>query len=370
MDAFQMSNKSNRALITGGMGFIGSHLSEALLQLGYEVTVIDNLSTGSFDNIRHLVGLPGFSFVIEDIKNENVLDRLASQSDIIFHLAAVVGVRLIVESPMNTIRNNVEGTEVVLKTALRYRAKVLIASTSEVYGKANNIPYSEESDIVLGPSSCNRWAYAASKLIDEFMGLAYYREKGLPVVVFRMFNTVGPRQSAQYGMVVPNFIRQALKGEPLTVYGDGQQTRCFTHVKDTVRALIMLMENPEAVGQVFNIGSNEEVSIMELAHRVLELTDMHKYGQDTTLGSIIHRDLHPVYIPVTSDGNKRIKLMTYKEAYGNSFEDMRRRVPDISKINHLTGWTPTYSLDQIIQDILCHFATNQTPEDLTAQNQK
>lgn len=365
-------SKGNRVLITGGMGFIGSHLSEALLKLDYQVTVLDNLSTGSFKNIQHLVGVPGFSFVIEDVKNEIVLDRLASQSDIIFHLAAVVGVRLIVESPMNTIQNNVEGTEIVLKTALRYHSKVFIASTSEVYGKADKIPYSEENDTVYGPSSVNRWAYAASKLIDEFLGLAYYREKGLPVIVFRLFNTVGPRQSAQYGMVLPHFVQQALQGEPLTVFGDGQQSRCFVHVRDVVDALIRLMDCPEAVGQVFNIGSTEEVTILELANRVLELSDAYLYlygqGQTAFANPISARDLQRVNIPVTGNGKSRIKMMSYKEAYGNSFEDMQRRVPDTSKISKLTDWEPIYSLDQIIQDVLIQTATSQgerrVPEEL------
>lgn len=370
MVTFHPSKLANRVLITGGMGFIGSHLSEALLRLGYTVTVLDNLSTGSFENIQHLVGLPGFSYIIEDVKNEMVLDRLASQSDIIIHLAAVVGVRLIVESPMNTIRNNVEGTEVVLKTALRYRPKVLIASTSEVYGKADSFPYNEESDIVLGPSSCNRWAYAASKLIDEFLGLAYYREKGLPVVVFRLFNTVGPRQSPQYGMVLPRFVQQALRGEPLTVYGDGQQSRCFMHVKDAVQALIQLMECPEAVGQVFNVGSDEEVTILGLANRVLELTDIQTKEHLALSNSIPINEFQPVYIPLTSNGKNRIKMMTYKEAYGNGFEDMKRRVPDTSRIHKLTGWSPAYTLDQIIQDVLCQHLSTQMLEGTPAQSRK
>src|SRR5437016_425321 len=248
-------------LITGGAGFIGSHLAEALLERGHEVTVIDNLSTGRFDNVQHLVerrsainSRPSFKFAIDSITNEIVLDRLTSECDIIFHLAAAVGVKLILESPVHTIETNVMGTEAVLKAALRYRAKVIIASTSEVYGKGNSVPFREDDDVVLGPTCRSRWAYAASKMVDEFLALAYYQEKGLPVVVVRLFNTVGPRQTGRYGMVVPRFVSQAVRNEPITVYGDGTQSRCFCDVSDVVLALVGLAQHPEAVGKVYNIG--------------------------------------------------------------------------------------------------------------------
>ena len=324
---------STHYLITGGAGFIGSHLCEALLDGGHIVTVIDDLSTGRFENIQHLVDRhrpeERFRFAIDTIANQAVLDRLASQCDIIIHLAAAVGVRLIVENPVHTIETNVMGTEAVLKAALRYRAKVLIASTSEVYGKGNRVPFREGDDVVLGPTSRNRWAYAASKMVDEFLALAYWREKGLPVVVFRLFNTVGPRQTGRYGMVVPRLVRQALEERPLTVYGDGQQSRCFLHVQDAVAAILALAENPAAVGQVFNIGSTEEVSIRALAERVLA-----QAGAEASEG--------------------RITLVPYEQAYAAGFEDMRRRVPDIGRLRELTGWKPQRSLDKILADTTNH----------------
>ena len=326
------SNRPNRALITGGAGFIGSHLAEALLARGDTVTIIDNLSTGKFDNITHLVGHPRFRFAIDDITNEMVMDRLASECDVIFHLAAAVGVMLIVEQPVHTIETNVMGTEAVLKAALRYRAKVLLASTSEVYGKGNQIPFREEDDVVLGPTCRSRWAYAASKMVDEFLGLAYHREKGLPVTVFRLFNTVGPRQTGQYGMVIPRFVQQALKGEPLTVYGDGRQSRCFLHVEDAVEAILALAEAPEAVGEVFNIGSTVEVDIAALAQRVIELASG---GQGE---------------------GAQVRFIPYEEAYAVGFEDMRRRVPDISKIRRVTGWAPVRSLDETLIDVVREFS--------------
>ena len=261
-----------RYLITGGAGFIGSHLAEALLAEGHQVTIIDDLSTGRFENIAHLRGRPGFRFAIDTITNEIVLDRLASECDAICHLAAAVGVDLIVRRPVYTIQNNVMGTEAVLRAAVRYRVPVLIASTSEVYGKGARVPFQEDDDVVLGPTSRSRWAYAASKMIDEFLGLAYHREVGLPVVIARFFNTVGPRQTGRYGMVVPRFVQQALQNEPITVYGDGQQSRCFCDVADVVRAIQGLMTHPEAVGRVFNVGSTEEVTIEALAHRVKAIT--------------------------------------------------------------------------------------------------
>ena len=317
------------ALITGGAGFIGSHLAETLLARGDSVTVIDDLSTGSFANIEHLTGNPRFRFAIESITNEVVLDRLASECNVIYHLAAAVGVQLIIQQPVHTIETNVMGTEAVFKAALRYRAKVLVASTSEVYGKSGRVPFAEDDDITLGPTSRNRWAYAATKMVDEFLALAYHREHGLPVVIFRLFNTVGPRQTGRYGMVIPRFVRQALAGEPLTVYGDGSQSRCFCNVSDSVRAIAGLAEAPEAVGRVFNIGSTEEVTILELARRTLALA---------------------------SDGDdnwqQQIRFISYEDAYALGFEDMQRRVPDISRIGQTIGWSPLIPLDTTLQQVI------------------
>jgi UDP-glucose 4-epimerase len=312
-----------RYLITGGAGFIGSHLAESLLDQGDSVTIIDNLSTGKFENIQHLVGNPNFRFAIDTITNEVVMDRLASNCDVIFHLAAAVGVQLIVEHPVHTIETNVMGTEAVLKAALRYRAKVLLASTSEVYGKGNGIPFSEEDDVLLGSTSRSRWAYAASKMVDEFLGLAYQREYDLEVVIMRFFNTVGPRQTGRYGMVIPSFIRQAIRNEPITVYGDGTQSRCFCDARDVVKALIGLANHPNASGQVYNIGSTEEVTIKELAERVIKIT---KSNSDIT------------YIP-------------YDQAYAPGFEDMRRRVPDLNRIINLLDWAPQRKLDDILESV-------------------
>lgn len=331
-----------RILITGGAGFIGSHLAEALLGQGHQVTVIDNLSTGRFSNIKQLVdqdckdnGRSSFRFAIDSITNEIVLDRLVSESDLIFHLAAAVGVKLIVENPVHTIETNIMGTEAVLKAALRYRVKVLVASTSEVYGKGNQIPFRENDDVVLGPTSRSRWAYAASKMVDEFLALAYWHEKGLPVVITRLFNTVGPRQTGQYGMVVPRFVQQALKGEPLSIYGDGKQSRCFLHVRDAVAALISLMQSPKAVGEVFNIGSTEQISIEDLARTVLVLVQ--KKGG----------------IP-SEDRAKSLEFIPYEKAYAEGFEDMFQRVPDISKIVEFVGWKPVHSLQDILIDVISH----------------
>lgn len=322
-----------RTLITGGAGFIGSHLAELLLGRGHHVTIIDDLSTGSLANVQHLVGHERFRFAIETIGNEMVLDRLASECDVIFHLAAAVGVQLIIQRPVHTIETNIMGTEAVLKAALRYRAKVLVASTSEVYGKSEHVPYSEANDVVLGPTVRNRWAYAASKMVDEFLALAYHREHGLPVVISRLFNTVGPRQTGQYGMVIPRFVQQALAGQPLTVYGDGSQTRCFCNVADTVQALAGLAEADEAVGQVFNVGSTEEISILELAQRTLAL--VHGGNGDAM------RD--------------QVTLVPYAEAYAAGFEDMLRRVPDISKIRQAIGWQPTIPLDETLRQVMAYY---------------
>jgi len=323
--------KPYRAMITGGAGFIGSHLAESLLEHGHQVTVIDDLSTGRYENIQHLVDRPNFHFAIDTITNEVVMDRLASECDVIFHLAAAVGVMLIVERPVHTIETNVMGTEAVLKAALRYRAKVLIASTSEVYGKGNQVPFREDDDVVLGPTSRSRWAYAASKMVDEFLALAYFREKNLPVVIFRLFNTVGPRQTGQYGMVIPRFVQQALRGEPITVYGDGQQTRCFIHVADAVEAILALADSPQAVGEVFNIGGTEEITIASLAERIIEMVRTRSDGED----------------PVGE-----IRFVPYDEAYAVGFEDMRRRVPNTTKILEFTGWKPNRSFDQVLRDII------------------
>jgi UDP-glucose 4-epimerase len=323
-----------RALITGGAGFIGSHLAETLLERGHQVTVIDDLSTGRFENIRHLVGRPGFRFAIDSITNPLVLDRLASECDIIFHLAAAVGVMLIVDKPVHTIETNVMGTEAVLKAALRYRAKVLLASSSEVYGKGNQSPFNENDDIVLGPTSRSRWAYAASKMVDEFLALAYHREKDLPVVVFRLFNTVGPRQTGRYGMVIPRFVRQALGSEAITVYGDGGQTRCFLHVVDAVEAILALADCQEAIGEVFNIGSTEEVRIIDLARKIIQLV---RGDNEDSIGEGVSDTIS--YIP-------------YDKAYAIGFEDMRKRVPDNTKIHTYTGWSPSHTLEQTLRAIL------------------
>jgi len=314
---------NERILITGGAGFIGSHLTEALLAAGKQVSVLDDLSTGRFENIAHLVGRPGFSFAVDSITNHMVLDRLASECQVIVHLAAAVGVQLIVEHPVHTIETNIMGTEAVLQAASRYKAKVLIASTSEVYGKGIRVPFREEDDVVLGPTNKSRWSYAASKMVDEFLALAYHQSRGLPVVIARLFNTVGPRQTGRYGMVIPRFVNQALAGDPITVFGDGRQSRCFCDVSDTVRALVDLASHPQAIGRAFNVGSTDEVAILDLAERVKGIT-----GSDSA-----------------------IQLIPYDQAYAPGFEDMRRRVPDISRIHALTGWRPQRILDEILTDV-------------------
>jgi UDP-glucose 4-epimerase len=354
VQAFKRSTASLRYLITGGMGFIGSHLAEALLEQGHEVTIVDDLSTGQFQNIEHLVNHPNFRFAVDNITSQVVLDRLVSECDVIFHLAAAVGVKLVVEDPVRTIETNVMGTDAVLTAALRYRTKVLIASTSEVYGKGMRIPFAESDDCVLGPTSHSRWGYAASKMVDEFIGLAYHRQKGLPVVIFRLFNTVGPRQTGHYGMVIPRLVQQALRGETLTVYGDGQQSRCFVHVADVIEALLALANCPEAVGQVFNVGSTEEVSILQLARRVLQVTDEHR-ADVPNARSVNGHAIEPE--------NERLKFVPYAEAYAAGFEDMRRRVPDTSKIHRYIGWKPRRTLDDILHDVVASF-TNDTVEEL------
>jgi UDP-glucose 4-epimerase len=316
-----------RALITGGAGFIGSHLSEALLDAGHQVIILDNLSTGSIDNITHLKGRAGFSYHIESVNTEPLLAELIDQADVVFHFAAAVGVRLIVEQPVHTIETNVHGTEVVLKHANKKKKLVFLASTSEVYGKSDDVPFREDSDLVLGATAKHRWAYACSKAIDEFLALAYWKERKLPIVIVRFFNTVGPRQTGQYGMVIPNFVRQALAGEAITVFGDGTQSRSFTHVTDVVGALIALMNEPKAIGQVINIGHTEEITMRALADRVRSLT-----------GS-----------------TSSIRLVPYDEAYESGFEDMPRRLPDLSKIQSMIGYRPRFSLDDILVHVIEYF---------------
>lgn len=337
----------DRVLITGGSGFIGSHLTEALLKHGCQVTIIDDLSTGRFENISHLVGHPRFRFVIDSIMNEGVMDRLARECQVIFHLAAMVGVELIVKNPLRVIETNILGTHEVLRLANRYHKKILIASTSEVYGKSTQIPFREDDDRVLGPTTKCRWSYATSKAVDEFLGLAYNRQLGLPVVIFRLFNTIGPRQSGQYGMVAPRFVQQALKGEPLTIYGDGQQSRCFCDVLDAVRALIGLMESPQAVGQVFNVGSTDEVTILELAQKVL--TAVNRVNRvDSDAKSKLDDQ---------SQIQSQIRFVPYEQAYEPGFEDMRRRVPDITKVKATIGWEPRITLEETIFRIIEGFST-------------
>jgi UDP-glucose 4-epimerase len=313
-------------LITGGAGFIGSHLAEALLARGDRVSVIDDLSTGAIANVRHLKGHPHFSYTLDSVTNEQALGELIDECDVVVHLAAVVGVQLVVQSIVRTIETNVAGTEAVLKWAAKKGKPVLIASTSEVYGKGIQLPFREDADMVLGPSYMGRWSYACSKLLDEFLALAYYKERDLPVIVARFFNTVGPRQTGRYGMVIPRFVRAALRGEPIQVYGDGQQTRCFTYVGDAVSAVLGLLDHPGAVGQIFNIGNPEETTIENLARRVVELAES---------------DSPVVFVP-------------YEQAYEAGFEEMQRRVPSIEKISALTGFRPTLSLDEILQRVIAH----------------
>jgi len=313
-----------RVLITGGAGFIGSHLADAYLKRGDEVCVIDDLSTGRIENIQHLKGQPRFEYTIDSVHNRPLTAELVDGCDVVFHLAAAVGVKLIVESPVRTIETNVSGTEVVLSLANKKKKKVLIASTSEVYGLSTDVPFREDGNLVMGATTKGRWSYACSKAIDEFLALAYWREKKLPTIVVRLFNTVGPRQTGQYGMVIPTFVKQALAGRPITVYGDGEQSRCFGYVGDVVEALIKVMDHNDAVGNVFNIGSNEEISILGLAQRVKELTQS---------------DSEIVFIP-------------YDEAYEEGFEDMPRRIPDITKVGELVGFQPKMSLDGILHSVI------------------
>lgn len=311
-------------LITGGAGFIGSYLAEALLARGDRVSIIDDLSTGAVANIRHLKTNPHFSYTLDTIMNEPTLAELIDECDVVVHLAAAVGVQLIVQNPVRTIETNVAGTEVVLKWAAKKGKQVLIASTSEVYGKSTDLPFREDADLLLGSSYMSRWSYACSKLLDEFLALAYYKERDLPVTLARIFNTVGPRQSGRYGMVIPRFVRAAIHDEPLHVYGDGQQRRCFTYVGDTVTAILGLLDNAAAIGEIVNIGSQNETTIEGLARRVIELA-----GSRSTV----------IFVP-------------YDQAYEAGFEDMRRRVPSTEKLQRLTGTTPTFGLDSILEAVI------------------
>lgn len=316
-----------RYLITGGAGFIGSHLADALIARGDEVTALDNLATGSLENVRHLEGNPGFRLVVGSILDPSLVAELVEGCDVVVHLAAAVGVKWIIDNPLASIQTNIRGTEVVLDAANRYKRMALLASTSEVYGKNAQGALAEDDDRVVGSTAVSRWLYATTKACDEFLALAYHREKHLPVVIVRFFNTVGPRQTGQYGMVVPRFVKQALLGQPLTVFGDGQQTRCFTDVQDAVRSVIALVDTPTAVGRIFNVGGSQEVSIEELAQRVIAMT------QSTS---------EIVYVP-------------YDQAYEKGFEDMRRRVPDTSRLREAIGFAPDTPLETTLRRVIDYF---------------
>ena len=317
-----------RVLITGGSGFIGSHLADLYLSRGDEVSIIDDLSTGSIDNIAHLKSHPRFHYTIDTVQNVPLVAELVDACDIIIHLAAAVGVKLIVESPVRTIETNVRGTEILLSVANKKKKRILIASTSEVYGLSTDVPFREDGNLVMGATTKGRWSYACSKAIDEFLALAYWREKKLPTTVVRLFNTVGPRQTGQYGMVIPTFVKQALSGRPITVYGSGEQTRCFGYVGDIVKALVALMDHPDAIGNVYNIGSSEEISINALAERV--------------------RDL--------ANSQSEIMHIPYGEAYEEGFEDMPRRVPDTTKVHKLVGFRAETTLDAILKEVIAYYS--------------
>ena len=318
-----------KILITGGAGFVGSHLADKFIGQGHEITVIDDLSTGRYSNVEHLEGNPNFRLIIDTVLNADLMEELIRETDRVFHMASAVGVRLIMEQPVKTIETIFHGTDVVLKYCSRYRKRVLIPSTSEVYGKGASIPFREEDDLLTGATDKHRWAYACAKTLDEFLALAHWKETRLPVVVVRLFNTVGPRQTGQYGMVVPRFVHSAIKNEPITVFGDGTQQRCFGHVLDVVEGLSKLLESPQCFGQVINLGNDEEVSILGLAEKAIELT-----------------------------GSKsEIRYIPYEEAYGDGFEDMRRRVPGLEKAKKLIGYQPTRSLADIINDVAAEAET-------------
>lgn len=313
-------------LITGGAGFVGSHLADLILSRGDSVTVIDDLSTGSMRNIAHLRSHPEFRYVIDDVNTRHVTAELVDEADAVFHLAAAVGVRLIVDDPIRTIETNIRCTEVVLEMAAKKKKKVMVASTSEVYGKTDRFPFDEAGDLVLGPTNKSRWNYAASKMVDEFLALAYSKQRGLPVFVVRLFNTVGPRQTGQYGMVVPRFVEQALAGDPITIYGDGTQRRCFGHVNDVVEGILGLMDCDSSVGQVFNVGSQEEISIHNLALRVREM----------------------------ANSSSDLAFIPYEQAYEEGFEDMPRRIPNLTKIHGAIGYQPKRTLEMIIRDVISY----------------
>jgi UDP-glucose 4-epimerase len=316
-----------KILITGGAGFVGSHLADKIIGQGHEITVIDDLSTGRYANVEHLEGNPNFRLIIDTVLNAELMEELIRETDRVFHMASAVGVRLIMEQPVKTIETIFHGTDVVLRYCSRYRKRVLIPSTSEVYGKGASIPFREEDDLLTGATDKHRWAYACAKTLDEFLALAHWKETRLPVVVVRLFNTVGPRQTGQYGMVVPRFVHSAMKNEPITVFGDGTQQRCFGHVLDVVEGLSKLLESPQCFGQVINLGNDEEVSILGLAEKAIELT-----------------------------GSKSdVRYIPYEEAYGDGFEDMRRRVPGLEKAKKLIGYQPTRSLENIINDVANEF---------------
>ncbi|MGA9780751.1 MAG: NAD-dependent epimerase/dehydratase family protein [Terracidiphilus sp.] len=312
-----------KVLITGGAGFIGSHLAERYLKEGCSVSIIDDLSTGSIDNIAHLKGMPGFHYTIGSVFSASTVAEWVDWSDVVFHMAAAVGVRLVVDSPVKTIETNVHGTEVVLNASAKKGKRVIIASTSEVYGKSNKFPFSEDADLVLGPSNAGRWSYACSKALDEFLAIAYHVEKRVPITVVRLFNTVGPRQTARYGMVLPRLVRQALANEPITVYGDGSQSRCFSYVLDVVEALVRIAQSEKTIGEIINIGNDQEISINELAKVVC--------------------------IRLQSQSN--VIHMSYEEAYGLGFEDMARRVPSLAKLESIIGYRPTTPLLTIIDAV-------------------
>ncbi|HKH90290.1 MAG TPA: GDP-mannose 4,6-dehydratase [Gemmatimonadaceae bacterium] len=320
-----------RVLITGGAGFVGSHLADACLARGDEVFILDDLSTGSIDNIEYLKRHPYFHYTIGRVQNAQVTAELVDRVDMVYHLAAEVGVRRVIDSPISTIENNVQATEVVFSAAAKKGKRVLFTSTSEVYGLSTDLPYREEGNIVMGAASKGRWSYACSKALDEFLALAYFHERQMPVTVVRLFNTVGPRQTGHYGMVVPTLVQQAMTGKPMTVYGDGSQSRCFGFVKDVVRALVALMERPEAAGQIYNIGASTEISIFELAKRVKDIT-----------GS-----------------NSPIVLIPYADAYDSGYQDMPRRIPDTSKLRSLVGFAPTTDIDEIVDSVMRSFLARQ-----------
>lgn len=321
-------------LVTGGVGFIGSHLTDQLLAAGHSVLALDDLSTGRFENVAHLEGRPGYELRVASVTDPAVVELCVQECAAVFHLASAVGVRLVVDEPVKTIETIVNGTDVVLKACARYRRPVLLTSTSEVYGKATKVPFSEGDDCVMGPTTTRRWAYACAKALDEFLALAHWHEARLPVIIARLFNTVGPRQTGRYGMVIPRFVAQALKGEPITVYGDGTQTRCFAHVADVTNALVGLMNEPRARGQIFNLGNDQEVTIRELAERVCNLTG----------------------------GRSPIRLVPYGEAYTEGFEDMLRRVPDLAKIARMIGYRPRHDLDQILGEVIAEKRGRAEPQ--------